>query len=85
MDSDTSKKLAEVARVPSRTLMDSAAFVASPKDDVAATPTVAPSGTPKSTKDVFSEMCEDYKPGTDQDPIRASAQHCIHLCPLNGA
>ena len=44
MDSDTSKKLAEVlantvpARIPSGDLKDNAAFVASPKDDVAETP-----------------------------------------------
>lgn len=44
MDSDTSKKLAEVlantvpASIPSGDLKDNAAFVASPKDDVAETP-----------------------------------------------
>lgn len=44
MDSDTSKKLAEVlankvpARIPSGDLKDNAAFVTSPKDHVAETP-----------------------------------------------
>ena len=48
MDSDTSKKLAEVlantvpARIPSGNLKDNAAFVASPKDDVAETPPSPP-------------------------------------------
>ena len=56
MDSDTRKKLAEVlantvpARIPSGDLKDNAVFVASPKDDVAETPSPPqyPQGHPKS-------------------------------------
>ena len=90
MDSDTSKKAAEVlanivpARTPSGNLKDNAAFVASPKDHVAGTPISTPGGTPKSTEDAVGEMCEDFKPGTNQYPIRALAQHWIHSCPLYG-
>lgn len=73
MDSDTRKKLAEVrantvpARIPSGDLKDNAVFVASPKDDVAETPSPpsTPSGTPKSTEDAGGKMSEDYKPGAN--------------------
>ena len=74
MDSDTSKKLAEVlantvpAKIPSGDLKDNAAFVASPKDDVAETPSPppsTPSGTPKFTEDAGGKMSEDYKPGAN--------------------